>query len=38
MTAAMLGVSLAKTKLFDPWRRGRTGRAARPAPPAASLV
>jgi uncharacterized membrane protein len=40
MTAAMLGVSLAKTKVFDPWwrRRGPHGRAARRAPPAATLV
>jgi fucose 4-O-acetylase-like acetyltransferase len=38
MTAAMLLVSLAKTKLWDPWRRRRPGRAARPIPPAAMLV
>jgi len=38
MTAAMLLVSLAKTKYWDPWRRRRPGRAARPMPPGARLV
>jgi uncharacterized membrane protein len=38
MTAAMLGVSLAKTKLFDPWWRQRRPRRVRPMPPAATLV
>ena len=38
MTAAMLLVSLAKTQYWDPWRRRRPGRAARPMPPAATLV
>jgi uncharacterized membrane protein len=35
MTGAMLLVSLAKTKVWDAWRRGRPGRAARPIPPRA---
>jgi hypothetical protein len=39
MTAAMLLVSLAKTKLLDPWWRDRRKRrTARPMPPAATLV
>jgi uncharacterized membrane protein len=38
MTAAMLLVSLAKTRYWDPWRRGRPRRAARPMPPAATMV
>jgi uncharacterized membrane protein len=37
MTAAMLLVSLAKTRYWDPWRRGRPRRL-RPMPPAATLV
>jgi uncharacterized membrane protein len=37
MTAAMLLVSLAKTKYWDGWRRGRSRRAAA-HPPAATLV
>jgi uncharacterized membrane protein len=38
MTAAMLLVSLAKTKYWDPWRRRRPGRAARRMPPTPTLV
>ncbi|HVU53253.1 MAG TPA: heparan-alpha-glucosaminide N-acetyltransferase domain-containing protein [Polyangia bacterium] len=39
MTAAMLLVSLAKTRLLDPWWRDRRRRAAaRPIPPAATMV
>jgi uncharacterized membrane protein len=39
MTAAMLLVSLAKTKVIDPWWRDRRRRrAARPMPPAATMV
>jgi len=38
MTAAMLLVSLAKTKYWDPWRRRRPGRAARRMPPRPTLV
>ncbi|HSZ80971.1 MAG TPA: heparan-alpha-glucosaminide N-acetyltransferase domain-containing protein [Polyangia bacterium] len=37
MTAAMLLVSLGKTKYWDPWRR-RPGRAARRMPPTPNLV
>jgi uncharacterized membrane protein len=39
MTAAMLLVSLAKTRVFDPWWRDRRRRrATRPMPPAATMV
>jgi uncharacterized membrane protein len=39
MTAAMLLVSLAKTRVLDPWWRDRRRRrAARPMPPAATMV
>jgi uncharacterized membrane protein len=38
MTAAMLLVSLAKTRYFEPWWRGRRRRTARPMPPAATMV
>jgi uncharacterized membrane protein len=38
MTGAMLLVSLAKTKYWDPWRRGRAPRAARPLPQTPTTV
>jgi uncharacterized membrane protein len=38
MTAAMLLVSIAKTRYWDPWRRRRPRPAPRPVPPAANPV